>query len=137
LDTAAVTLQQAKVPMTSDGLPGFGAIVAAGGSVKGTIPPDGSPMIQNVNQYGNVIEYAAIVDLGDGSQPFLLKGGDAQAAATAAAGDREELLSVLQDVLAELPKDLYQARRWSDANNWPTFDQETVPNTRQRLDAIS
>ena len=136
LDSASSAFQQAKVPMTSGGLPDFDAIVAAGGSVKGAIPPDGSPMVQNVNQYGNVIEYAAIVDLGDGSPPFLLKGGDAQAASTASAGNREQLLSVLQYVLAELPKNLEQAQQWSEANNWPIFDQKTPPNTRQRLDAI-
>ena len=134
--TASSALQQAKVPMTSGGLPDFDAIVAAVGSVKGAIPPDGSPMVQNVNQYGNVIEYAAIVDLGDGSLPFLLKGGDAQAASTASAGNREQLLSVLQYVLAELPKNLEQAQQWSEANSWPIFDQKTPPNTRQRLDAI-
>ena len=122
------------IPMTSDGFPDFEAVVAAGGSVRGVIPPDGSPMVQNVNGSGNVVEYAAIVDLGDGSAPFLAKGGDALAAAGSSADDRTQLVSILQSVLAELPRNLEQARAWSIANSWPVWDKEG-PVSNTRLDA--
>lgn len=136
-NTAAVALGQAKVPMTSDGFPNFDAIVAAGGTVKGAIPPDGSPMVQNVNQHGNVTQYAAIVDLGDGSPPFLLKGGDAIAATATSAKNRHDLLSILHNLLAELPANLEQARAWSNANHWPTYDGATLTGPAARLDATA
>ena len=75
---ASDALNGLRVPMTTDGFPDFDAIIANGGTVKGAVPPGGSPMTGYSSDHGNVVVYAAIIDLGDGSEPFFVKGGDAQ-----------------------------------------------------------
>ncbi|ROQ30268.1 hypothetical protein EDF46_3582 [Frondihabitans sp. PhB188] len=94
-------------------------------------------MIQNVTQNGNVTEYAAIIDMGDGSAPFLLKGGDSQAAAGTTQSDREQLLTTLKSVLADLPSSLEQARAWATANAWSPYGAEEEAAPSRRLDATA
>lgn len=111
--------------MTADGYPDYDAIVAAGGSVRGVIRPDGSPMVQHVNGSGSVTEYAAIVDRGDGSAPFLISGGDASAGPSTTSTEREDLLNTLQSLLDAMPATLAQAQAWSKSNDWPVWQKHT------------
>lgn len=115
--------------MTTYGAPDFAAIVAAGGKVTGAIPPDGGACVVYVGDHGNTTYYAAEVDLGDGSPPFFVKGGDMSGSASSdspsASGDikaRTDQLKAFLDYISGLPNSLAAALAQSPGGllDWST-----------------
>ncbi|QTE28608.1 hypothetical protein [Pengzhenrongella sicca] len=124
--------------MTTDGFPDFDAVIANGGTVKGAVPPSGTPMMGYSSDYGTVVVYAAIIDLGDGSEPFMIKGGDAQPEVGASETNRSAMLDTLTYLYEKLPLDLNQARLWHDQGKWPTFNRESVgPRAELHVDQLA
>ena len=98
------------LPMTSEGVPDFDAIVAAGATVTGALPPNGAVMNTIVTQYGVQRIYAAQLDRGDGSTPTFIKSVGMTANSDSTTKLRQQFLKTMAADFQALPNSLNQAR---------------------------